>query len=119
VIGGLVDSLIAITSGINAPIETTIIIQNNTFSSTIEGQAVTKIKREIYLTKDSVILVADLLSNTRPARTYIALKSNKIYKGWLKAQIVRELSLVSSLLNNYFIKPEIKVKVLPGGEDGE
>jgi hypothetical protein len=119
VIGRLVDGLIAITSGISAPIKTIIIIQNNTFSFTIEGQVIAKVEREIYLTKDSIILVADLLSNTRLARIYIALKSNKIRKGWLKAQIVQELNLVSSFLNNYFIKPEIEVEVLPRDENKE
>jgi hypothetical protein len=101
------------------PIETTTIIQNDTFSSMIENQAVAKVEREIYLTKNSIILVADLLSNTRPARIYIALKSDKIHKGWLKVQIVRELSLVSSFLSNYFIKPEIEIKVLPRGKNRE
>jgi hypothetical protein len=81
VIGRLVDGLIAIASSISAFIKTITIIQNNTFSSTIEGQVVAKIEREIYLTKDSVILVTDLLSNARPARIYIALKSDKIRKG--------------------------------------
>jgi hypothetical protein len=71
------------------------------------------------LTKDNVILIADLLSNTRPACTYITLKSNKIRKGWLKVQIVRELSLVNSFLSNYFIKPKVKIKVLPRGENRE
>jgi hypothetical protein len=80
-ISRLINGLIAITSSISAPIKTTTTIQNNMFSSTIEGQAVAKIERKIYLTKDSVILVTNLLSNTRPARTYIALKSNKIRKG--------------------------------------
>jgi hypothetical protein len=81
VISRLVDGLIAITSSMSAPIETTTTIQNNTFSSTIESQAVAKVERKTCLTKDSVILVADLLSNARPARTYIALKSDKIHKG--------------------------------------
>jgi hypothetical protein len=78
-----------------------------------------KIKKKIYLTKGSVILAADLLANTRLARTYIALKSNKIRKSWLKVQIVRELGLVSSLLSDYFIEPEAKVKALHKGENRE
>jgi hypothetical protein len=81
VLDRLVDGLIAITSSMSVFIKTTTTIQNDTFSFTIESQMVAKIEREIYLTKDNVILVADLLSNTRPARTYIALKSNKICKG--------------------------------------
>jgi hypothetical protein len=119
VMGGLVDGLIAIASGMSAPIETTTAIQNDTFSSTIEGQAVAKVEGETCLTKDGVILVADLLSNARPARTYMALKSDEIRKGWLKAQIVRELNLVGGLLSDYFIEPEVEVEALPGGEDGE
>jgi hypothetical protein len=119
VIGRLIDGLIAIASSISMPIETITIIQNNTFSFIIKGQAVAKVKKKIYLTKNNIILIADLLSNARLARTYIALKSNKIYKGWLKTQIVRELNLVNSFLNNYFIKPKIKVKALPKNKDKE
>jgi hypothetical protein len=78
--GGLIDGLITIASSMSAPIETITTIQNNTFNSTIESQAVAKIERETCLTKDSIILIADLLSNARPARTYMALKSDKIYK---------------------------------------
>jgi hypothetical protein len=46
IIGGLVDGLIVITSSISALIETIIIIQNDIFSSTIENQAVAKIKKK-------------------------------------------------------------------------
>jgi hypothetical protein len=79
-----VDSLITLASNISAPIKIIITTQDNIFSFIIKSQAVAKTKKNIYLTKDSIILVADLLANTRPARTYIALKSDKIYKGWLK-----------------------------------
>jgi hypothetical protein len=79
--GGLVDGLIALANSMSALIETTTTTRDNMFSSIIKGQAVAKIEREICLTKDSVILAADLLANTRPARTYIALKSNEIRRG--------------------------------------
>jgi hypothetical protein len=119
VIGGLVDGFIALASSISALIETITATRDDTFSSIIEGQAVAKIERKICLTKDSVILAADLLANARPARIYMALKSNKIRRGWLKVQIVRELGLVSSLLSDYFIEPKAEVKALHGGGDRE
>jgi hypothetical protein len=78
VMGGLVDGLIALASSISALIETITTTRDDTFSFMIESQAVAKIEREICLTKDSVILAADLLANTRPARIYIALKSDEI-----------------------------------------
>jgi hypothetical protein len=81
VIGGLVNGLIALDSSISAPIKTTTTTRDDTFSFMIEGQVVAKIERKICLTKDSVILAADLLANTRPARIYIALKSNEIRRG--------------------------------------
>jgi hypothetical protein len=81
VIGRLINGLIALASSISVLIETTITTQDNIFSFTIENQIITKIKKETYLTKDNIILVADLLANTRLARIYIALKSNKIRRG--------------------------------------
>jgi hypothetical protein len=80
-IGRLVDGFIALASSINALIEIIIATRDNMFSFMIESQAIAKIEREICLTKDSVILAADLLANARPARIYIVLKSNKIHRG--------------------------------------
>jgi hypothetical protein len=68
----------------SALIKTITTTRDNMFSFMIKGQAVTKVEKETYLTKNNVILVADLLTNTRLARIYIALKSNKIRRGWLK-----------------------------------
>ena len=80
-IGRLVNGLIALASSISALIETITTTRDDTFSSIIKSQAVAKIEKEIYLTKDNIILAADLLANTRLARTYIALKSNEIRRG--------------------------------------
>jgi hypothetical protein len=79
--GRLVDGFIALAGSISALIEIITTTRDNIFSSMIESQVVAKVEREIYLTKDSVILTADLLANARPARIYIALKSNKIRRG--------------------------------------
>jgi hypothetical protein len=96
VIGRLVNGLIALASNISAPIKTITTTRDDMFSFMIESQVITKVKKEICLTKDSVILAADLLANTRLARIYIALKSNKIRRGWLKVQIIRELGVTNA-----------------------
>jgi hypothetical protein len=81
VIGRLVNGLIALASSISAFIKTITTTRDDIFSFTIESQVVAKIEKEICLTKDSVILAADLLANARLACIYIVLKSNKIRKG--------------------------------------
>ena len=77
----------------NAPSEQVIIhkqaLADATVGSTIQGLATEKIQEEFCLTPEGQLFMLDLLDNESLARTYVALKSDKLRTMWLRKQLVR------------------------------
>jgi hypothetical protein len=77
----------------NAPSEQVIIhkqaLADATVGSTIQGLAAEKVQDEACLTPEGQIFMLDLLDKESLARTYMALKSEKLRTMWLKKQLVQ------------------------------
>jgi len=70
------------------------IVQKDTVDSSLQGQAQEKVQEEGCLTEEGQLVMLDLLSDLGLARTYMAIKAEKLRIKWLKKQM--EKHLVSS-----------------------
>ena len=77
----------------NAPSEQVFIhkqaLADATVGSTIQGLAAEKVQEEACLTPEGQIFMLELLDKESLARTYVALKSEKLRTMWLKKQLVQ------------------------------
>jgi hypothetical protein len=63
------------------------------------------------LTFEGTIIILDLFSDTRLARTYIAIKKNNLRIGWLKKQLELQIEKIRKSLEKCFMKKKTQYTI--------
>jgi hypothetical protein len=78
-------------------------IPKDTVDSTIEGQAQEKVQGELVLTVEGQLVMLEILSKATLARTFMAIKAQKLRSLWLKKQLMKYIEENGGNLDEYYI----------------
>lgn len=85
-------------------------------ANTLKGQAFDKIQEEACLTSEGVLVMLELLSRPATARTYMALKRDKLRVRWIKrilSNYIENQDAEEYKFNQLYIEVEVKVETQP------
>ena len=78
-------------------------IPKETVDSTIQGQAQEKMQEERCLTEEGQLVILEVLADANLARTFMAIKAEKLRTKWLKKQLEKHVTDNGSFLEELFI----------------